>query len=1614
MKSLCLVLFVGLAIATPAPNALRGKRVEYLLSAEFIHAIAGTDPTPRDARMTLNVNVTVDFANISKLEFSSTLTDDFHMLLQKYPVYFKYDGGMIPEIFAHPEESDQILNFKRGVLSALQVTPTGRNGRRTEWERDVLGLCESDIIESALQGEIVLTKKRKTELCRERPSFTTLIPSQIQQAKHVYGLMNAEYRIAYTDKQSFFYVRNAMLDQSEVFSPLAAREAGTVYSYSKMTLTAVKEPVEVIEPKLNPDYKTKNLPFDFDASVQAPAVDCNKETTDILRDLHLCHPSEIPLKFVGLVRTLRLCKQEELKTLWMELVLNPGQPKTVEQRKNHAYFFDALAYVGTEPALKVIAEAIQNKEYHLSSARQHELITSLTFIPFHYTSPCVILENALKMVEKTPEWQTSTLTLGSLINAVLENKRDDCTNQTDLAVQWLVNKLNENLELIPADFSFEKETLPESRKAWKSAIDTIKALGNAGVPKTMSTLKMVAKESKLLTVGRTAAVYALKKIGKRSPSQVRDICLSIYLDVTEEEEVRLAAFQTFMSTIQPDLPISLPTMIRMMYQVASEPKLSLKSYICRYLTQMRKTTEPRSMYRKGVIIAAMKMSNAFVSCSVSKFECFSSSHLRGYKSFADLPLPRRLPRDVLGAGIRFGFYSPDGETIPRSAYGKITAHAFGYDMDLLELGVRGTGTRRLIQQLFGPVGYFREWTRQVKKSGLQLPKNMSLDLKSLEENMTFSGLVKILGNELVWDHVEQPSIMRLLYGNDQINSVRPIMSDIMTNDFTFYQLPRLIKAWRNSIQYDQPKTWFETVKQKFSQGISSAWKIWEYLTKGVYPVGGGEINIVKTGSFLDVKRTLPTILGFPLDMTAVGVGHFGLDAEGHMIYVADEKSLGKEDRFETSGSVNPRLSVMTEFDIVLNAYFTKPKLVLFANGTSNFTQSGRTIIHNNLTLNIQLNEMPEGDSTLFNASYDQYMEKDDKRFPMSIEKSKTAHIFDRACDNILGIMVMADISHAYYKGMDGKAISGAPWFPLNGPANMNLTLRRVLPVKMINITFFNVSRLVSRNGTYNATIEAVGTPLRISANVSWDWFNRLRVVKVNVSSKPGFFYTEINTTDFSDKTTTREVWINSTLKTDTHYNNVTVYVRGGRFAGMIRRKLHTQRENKGLIKPLTEFSLKVNGTVNGRKYVNVSMYLFNKDSRLTHHLHSSVSLNLTHLNLTVNTTLLKKNINVSYCFLPEVRRGFCHAFGNHFVTFDGLKYNAELDPEIEYVLARHRHPNDTFAVTRKGKNIYVYLNETVYTLTPEGTHFRIETAMVSLPYKVHRTIYVRKVSHNGLEYVRLSAFSGIDILYNADDVTISISRFFRNQTAGLCGNSNANGTKIDELELPNYQIIEDVLEFVQSWEVRSTKTSTVPLKQICPQTTVEAVEKCQELFFISMKTGHASIDFKPYYNACLCDVSRGKDLEPSLRAYIKAAFIHGSSLDDCTYGEWKEWSKCSEGKQNRNRSFINRRLDESICSKTTQIRRCDESVPVSPICPEEKVHVFQKYGAKICKSRHRFRSCGPCCEAVLEETPSRDEFHCIPLNDEVFKFTYVSPVYLSHFRVDRCIPKDDFQKCISE
>lgn len=124
--------------------------------------------------------------------------------------------------------------------------------------------------------------------------------------------------------------------------------------------------------------------------------------------------------------------------------------------------------------------------------------------------------------------------------------------------------------------------------------------------------------------------------------------------------------------------------------------------------------------------------------------------------------------------------------------------------------------------------------------------------------------------------------MRLLYSKDKLNILRETISEATFGRFSF-----------------------DAIQNVF-------YKTLDLITKGKTKVYHGEFNFTKTVRFLDIKRSIPTIMGLPLNITAVAAGHLQVDAEVAIDYCTKAPivqlffGIEPRDRIEAYGEVRPK------------------------------------------------------------------------------------------------------------------------------------------------------------------------------------------------------------------------------------------------------------------------------------------------------------------------------------------------------------------------------------------------------------------------------------------------------------------------------------------------------------------------------------------------------------------------------------------------------------------------------------------------------------------------------------------------------------------------------------
>lgn len=127
--------------------------------------------------------------------------------------------------------------------------------------------------------------------------------------------------------------------------------------------------------------------------------------------------------------------------------------------------------------------------------------------------------------------------------------------------------------------------------------------------------------------------------------------------------------------------------------------------------------------------------------------------------------------------------------------------------------------------------------------------------------MWFSGYVKAFGDELAWNQVDEDDINNILYSsNPEFSTLREVITQSIMSEFDFSDWRRTYNALGNYLKY---------------------------ILTGKFEIINRQISVSKSASILDVKRTIPTVLGLPLSLSALATVSTSLSGTGTMMVNGD-------------------------------------------------------------------------------------------------------------------------------------------------------------------------------------------------------------------------------------------------------------------------------------------------------------------------------------------------------------------------------------------------------------------------------------------------------------------------------------------------------------------------------------------------------------------------------------------------------------------------------------------------------------------------------------------------------------------------------------------------------
>ncbi|XP_056150533.1 apolipoprotein B-100-like [Lampris incognitus] len=682
------------------PTCLLAKRYktlhkyEYLYEAESMNAINGASQLKNGPRASCKVEIEVPqtcsfivrttgctLSEVADMDAEGSPvyrpaagSDAFEAEMERYPLKVVVDGVYDVQLYPEEGETTTILNIKRGIISALAVPLLEEQKNKNM--PTIHGMCKTHYSVNARQDiatDISLT--RDLSRCdkfipmRDHTSPLALISGMhYPLSQLVRSSQTCNYKF---DNENKHMTSGACMEK-HILVPFSHKGEYGVTNVGKQALTLME--VSAYNDRVF-DYNEANV---RGLHMEAP------EDKNVIQD------KDAGLALLGELANLPETEGERRAHLFHKLVsmlrgmkaetLRSAIPKALEVSR--ALTFQVLAQCGTPECSSAIMQILRT--YDSSSLEVDATIFALGLV----SNPSPLLIN--DMLEMA-QYKSSKPIMYALSNVVKRFYK---------AEGKLIPEIHSVAEFMAAqlgDCSGDKDhTFMTLRVIGNMAA----AMGGASPALRIAVMKCVNQPAASPTV-QQAAIQAFRLTPV--PEEGREVLMQVLLDSANPLQKRVAAYLILMkdphASELAQLVAALPT----------EQDQQAKSFVISHITNILSSTEPETQELRQKILAALQDNEIGPVMDPTKFS-------RNYKIGS-------VEGNMIFEGTNF---------LPKEVMLEMTLKAFGYDIDMMEIGMEGKGFEPTVEALFGENGFFPDTTL---KTMYFISDNMPLGFSEVLKNM---------------------------------------------------------------------------------------------------------------------------------------------------------------------------------------------------------------------------------------------------------------------------------------------------------------------------------------------------------------------------------------------------------------------------------------------------------------------------------------------------------------------------------------------------------------------------------------------------------------------------------------------------------------------------------------------------------------------------------------------------------------------------------------------------------------------------------------------------------------------------------------------------------------
>ncbi|XP_067677414.1 uncharacterized protein [Haliotis asinina] len=694
-----------------------GTTYEYVYNVQTQTSMTGTSSD----QASLGIQANADIEVLSKCEMVLRLQDvkvsrsdtspskrlenadesgEFKRNLERSPLRFSFQDGVIEELCPEDGETTWALNIKRGLLTAVQNSMDHLDRDQSVLERDVTGECHTDY--KVIPGWFSSTIKKTKDLlgCTDRTGYHSSIhgmqyrvPSEIQSLPLMMSTHECEQEL-----DTYGLLKSALIRETHIFRPFSRETSGaTTKVLQSLNYKSQRSGVTTRQGKIrNRAGITFEHSYGLRNKVQ-PMRDAEMKLQEICQNTNDGIRLDTPRLFSELVYIIKNLRFDDIKSIYEQVKSasvctdNSGRLKNI--------FLDSIPMASTSASVRFLKDILLKRE--VTGAQATMWITSLSLIPY----PTLEMLQEVKVLLDTPQYSRAVmLPVSTMVN-------NYCNHHEDCSVESPIGNIISTIEKIIGYGCYIRASNLET------SLVALRALGNAGhLDRLTTTLSSCFNRQVNPMEVRVAAIQAYRRLPCTAD---RSKVMVIFQDSDEDPELRIEAYLAVMQCPSEE------TFSRIKGSLDSEKAAQVGSFVWSHLTNLMETSSPQKQKIRRILEDKTFGRN---------FDLSRLKHSRNYEGSVFME------KFNTGAMFESNIIFSDNSAIPRSAVFNMTVDLFGNSLNIFEIGGRVEGLGYLIKKYLNQYTVFRDW--------LPTKEMVSDNITDLKGDM----YMKIFGNEMYYDH----------------------------------------------------------------------------------------------------------------------------------------------------------------------------------------------------------------------------------------------------------------------------------------------------------------------------------------------------------------------------------------------------------------------------------------------------------------------------------------------------------------------------------------------------------------------------------------------------------------------------------------------------------------------------------------------------------------------------------------------------------------------------------------------------------------------------------------------------------------------------------------------